>query len=289
MGRRLCRRPRQAPPKESFARKKEADRFAATAHLEVREGTHVADSTSATIRQAGELWISAIERAGRERSTVEQYRGHLDHHLFPMVGNVRLTTFGVPDARKLEEDLLDAGRSAAMTRKVMVSLGSLLTDAQERGLVSRNVVRDMRKRRGSADARAEKRAKGKLRVGVDIPTPDEVRAFLGGLERPVAAPAADSGIHRPAGQRVARAAVVRCRPRARDAARPPASRSIQRHREAEVRGRRAGGAIAADRREHAARVETGLPEGRARPRIPDRLRARCNRSPTYSSEPLRHQ
>ena len=58
-----------------------------------------------------------------------------------------------------------------MVRKVMVSLGSLLADAQERGLTGRNVVRDIRGRRKGGERRQEKRQKGRLKVGVDIPRP----------------------------------------------------------------------------------------------------------------------
>jgi integrase len=163
---------------KTFTTKKKADAFAATAHLEVREGTHIADSESATVTEAGALWISAKERDGLERSTLEQYRQHVDFHISPLVGETRLTMLSVPTVRKFEEDLLDAGKSPALTKKALVSLGSLLADAQERGLVSRNVVRDMRKRRGTSAARVEKRAKGKLKVGVDIPSPGEVRAII---------------------------------------------------------------------------------------------------------------
>lgn len=76
-----------------------------------------------------------------------------------------------------------AKRSPAMIRKVMSTLGTLLADAQERGLVGRNVVRDLRgARKQGNDRRLEKRYKGKLVVGVDIPTPGEVKAIVGALE-----------------------------------------------------------------------------------------------------------
>jgi integrase len=163
----------------TFAKKRDADKFAATTTVEVGEGVHVADGASITVAEAGKLWIAATERAGRERTTVEQYRQHVELHINPLLGTRKLTALTVPVIRKFEDDLSDAGRSPAMARKVMVSLGSLLADALERGLVARNLAREMRKRRGSADHRAEKRAKGKLKVGVDIPTPAEVRAILG--------------------------------------------------------------------------------------------------------------
>ncbi len=166
---------------KTFALKKQADAFAATASVEVREGTHVADSASATIEKAGRLWLAAKGRANRERSTLDQYKQHLELHIAPFIGATRLTAFNAPALRAFEETLLDEGRSAAMVRKVLVSLGSLLADAQERGLVARNVLRDMRGRRGAADTKAGKRARGKLKIGEDIPAPAEIKAIVGSL------------------------------------------------------------------------------------------------------------
>lgn len=89
-------------------------------------------------------------------------------------------------------------RSPAMVRKVRVSLSSLLSDAQERGLVSRNVVRELRKQRGrAADRRSDKRQKGKLKIGVHIPTRDEIRAIIAaaaGRWRPVVLTAIFTGL-----------------------------------------------------------------------------------------------
>jgi integrase len=70
-----------------------------------------------------------------------------------------------------------------MVRKVVGSLGSLLADAQEQGLAARNPVRDLRRnRRRGKERNAEKRQKGKLKIGVDIPTPAEVKAIIGNVK-----------------------------------------------------------------------------------------------------------
>lgn len=66
-----------------------------------------------------------------------------------------------------------------MIRKILCSLGSLIGDAQEQGLAARNAVRDLRRnRRRGKELHAEKRQKGKLNVGVDIPTPDEIKNII---------------------------------------------------------------------------------------------------------------
>jgi len=164
---------------KTFTKKKDADAFAATAKVEVREGVHVADSASATIEEAGKLWIASARAAVLERATIEDYERHLRMHIIPFIGPSRLPSLSIAKIRAFEDQLREAGRSAAMIKKVLVSLGSLLADAQERGLVARNVVRDMKGRRGSGEKRQEKRQKGRLKVGVDIPTREEVKALVG--------------------------------------------------------------------------------------------------------------
>jgi integrase len=193
---------------KTFDRKKDADAFAATTSVDVRAGTHIADSASITVAEAGELWISKVEQDGRERTTVEQYQQHLKFHIVPYLGGLKLSQLSAPLVRAFE-DKLRAGtlapgaetaepRSQAMTKKVIGSLGALLAEAQERGLVARNVVRELRSRRKRGkDRRAERREKGKLKVGVDIPTPAEIKAIairLDGRWRPLLLTAIFTGL-----------------------------------------------------------------------------------------------
>jgi integrase len=166
---------------KTFSKKKEADAFAAKASIEVKDGTHVADSASSTVRVAGEFWIASGEGAHLERSTINQRKRHLKYHIDPFIGDSLLSKLTVPTVRAFEDRLREEGRSAAMLRKVLGSLGSILTDAQERGLTVRNPVKDMRGTRRNGNL-AEKRKKGKLVVGVDIPAPEEVRALLGAMD-----------------------------------------------------------------------------------------------------------
>ncbi|WP_420408282.1 tyrosine-type recombinase/integrase [Hoeflea sp.] len=167
---------------KTFKLKKEADQFAATATVEVREGVHVADSATVTVAEAGEFWLKSCSSAGLERSTLDQYGQHLRLHIVPMIGTVKLSKLNVPAIRAFQEQLREAGRTAAMIKRVTVSLGSILSDAQERGLVVRNAVHEMSKHRGKSAGKAEKRQKARLRYGVGIPTMEEVRAILGAAE-----------------------------------------------------------------------------------------------------------
>ena len=184
---------RREAASESFAKKKDATAFAATASVEIRAGVHTADSASITIAEAGKKWIESAELGSAdneplERATLDAYRQHLRLHIEPYIGSLKLSQLSAPTVVEFLERLargdVPAGgkpqpRSKAMVRKVRVSLSALLAAAQERGLVSRNVVRELRvKRKRGKQRQAEKRAKGKLEVGVDIPTREEIRAIV---------------------------------------------------------------------------------------------------------------
>jgi integrase len=173
---------------KTFAKKKSADNFSATANVEIRAGIHMADSASKTIAEAGKLWLETGDKAGLERSTLAAYRQHLKLHIEPYLGNVKLSQLSAPMVREFEDKLARGDmpegapsqpRTRAMVRKVRVSLSSLLSDAQERGLVSRNVVRDLQKTRArGVERKVDRRQKGKLKVGVDIPTREEIKAVV---------------------------------------------------------------------------------------------------------------
>ncbi|MDX1240583.1 tyrosine-type recombinase/integrase [Sinorhizobium medicae] len=159
---------------KSFAKKKDAVAFEAKTRIEVNGKVHVADSETVTVAEAGKLWLAACD--GLERSTVAQYRQHVDLHIKPFLGKKKLNEITIPAVRGFLDTLSAEGRSAAMVRAVRVSLGALLADAQERGLVVQNAVKDLGRKKGKA--KAEARHKEQIQVGVDIPTPAEVKAML---------------------------------------------------------------------------------------------------------------
>lgn len=165
---------------KTFKLKKDAEAFDSKSHVEVMGRIHVADADTVTIVEAGKHWLAACGDAGLERSTVNQYRQHLRLHIEPFLGKQRLNEITVPVVRTFLDKLRAEGRSAAMVRAVRVSLGSLLSDAQERGLVVRNAVKDIGRAKGRTKAAA--RHKKQAQFGIDIPLPTEVKAILAASE-----------------------------------------------------------------------------------------------------------
>lgn len=155
---------------QTFARKKEADAYHDTVRVDVRQGVHTAPSKSLSVADAAEDWIKFIELEGRERSTVAQYRQHVSRHINPRLGGEKLARLNTPRINAFRDDLL-ANLSRAMAKKVLTSLKSILSDARRRGNVAQNVALEV-------SISPDKRGKIKLKIGVDIPTPDEIRQII---------------------------------------------------------------------------------------------------------------
>jgi integrase len=162
---------------ETFERKKDADAREAQVTVDVGKGIHIAPSKSPTVAQAGAKWLHDSDKL--EASTIESYRQQLRDHIVPFIGDLRLGHISVPVVRNFMDKLKSEGRSPAMIKRVVGSLGSILSDAQERGEVAHNAVRSLskRKQRGAGQKRGQR-----LKVGVDIPSSDEIRAIIAHLK-----------------------------------------------------------------------------------------------------------
>jgi integrase len=171
---------------KTFKTKKAAEIFESQARVDIRAGVFTADGASVSVKDAGDLWLKSATARGLERSTVDSYRQALNFHIVPLIGAKKLSQLSAPAVRSFEDALRDGSmdgksRSPAMVKKVRAALSILLNDAQERGLVNRNVVSELRNRRNGAERRQERRQRGKLKVGVDIPATTEITALIAAL------------------------------------------------------------------------------------------------------------
>jgi integrase len=179
---------------ETFERKKDADAREAEVTVNVGKGIHIAPSKTPTVREAGKLWLDAC--GDLERATVDAYKQHLHLHIEPYLGHYRLAHVTPPVVRKFEDDLragtpapvsdkkpgkgFKAKRSRAMVKKVITTLGTMLADMQERGLVAVNAAYSLKKSRKGKRKR-KKDQQPKLKKGKDFPTPEEITAIIAKL------------------------------------------------------------------------------------------------------------
>lgn len=74
--------------------------------------------------------------------------------------------------------------SKAKAKRLVEKLGAILADAQARNMVGQNVVFNLAAANRVQAARRCARHEKQLEVGVDIPTPDEIRAIVAQLDDP---------------------------------------------------------------------------------------------------------
>jgi integrase len=157
---------------KTFRTKKEATEWLVAAQGEVARGVHTPENASITVAEAAEIWIQKGELEKLERSTLRQYRSHADLHIktSPRIGNEKLARLSTPLIEAFRDDLLKKC-SRPMARKVLASLKSILGEAQRRGLVAHNAAQPVR-------VDLKKRDQGKLVVGRDIPSKEEIQTIL---------------------------------------------------------------------------------------------------------------
>jgi len=155
---------------QTFERKKDADAYEASVKVDVRQGVHTPHSISPTVAQAAADWLTYVRLEGVERSTVEHYASHVRIHIVPRIGQHRLSKLTTPGVEAFRDDLLTA-LSRVQARKVLVSLKSLLRDACRRGNIAQNVALAVK-------IAASGRDKVRLKAGVDIPTPEEIKRII---------------------------------------------------------------------------------------------------------------
>ena len=155
---------------ETFDRKKDADERHDKVRGDVRQGVHTPHNKSLSVAEAADDWIAYVKLEGRERSTFEQYGRHVKLHIAPRIGREKLAKLTTPRIEKFRDGLLQ-DLSRAQAKKVLTSLKMLLRDARRRGNVAQNVAADVK-------ISPDKRGKKKLKVGVDIPTPDEIKRIV---------------------------------------------------------------------------------------------------------------
>lgn len=163
---------------KQFLTKGEAEDFAATVTSAVRAGTYVHNRDTITVAQAAERWLAACERGrnGRvacEPKTVLTYEMFVRLHIVPALGGLMLNDLTPTRVREFRDvDMLGAGKSRYMTRKVLTVLSAICSDAVADELLGVNPCTGIR-------LVTNKRHKDE----VTIPSKEQVRAIMAIAER----------------------------------------------------------------------------------------------------------
>jgi integrase len=123
-----------------------------------------ADAATMTVSRWLTRWLEMVKPTV-EPGTYDPYERHVRLHLVPHVGNIRLAKFGKAQVRALYATLATRGMSAAMQRKVAVTLGIALGAAVRNDLLPGNPAAGVRKPKA-------------LKPEMTPLDPDQVAAFL---------------------------------------------------------------------------------------------------------------
>ena len=151
-----------------FDRKKDAADYHASVKVDISKGLHISPSKSPTVGEAAEHWVTRVEANGMnddgpaERSTTRQYRQHINLHIGPRIGGVKLGELTSHAIEAFRDDLLK-DLSRPLARKVFTSFRSILKAAKCSHLAQdMSIGRDKRSRRLEAgqDSPPQNRSSG---------------------------------------------------------------------------------------------------------------------------------
>jgi integrase len=155
---------------ETFQRKKEADARHAHVRVDIGKGIHVAPSESITVAAAAKNWLDDVKARDAERSTLMQYRQHVNLHIVPRIGRVKLAKLTKAQVEQFRKSLLDE-MSLALARKVFTSFRSILKQAGYS-----HVAVGVRIKPRKRDHRLE--------GGSDFPEPGEIKRLIAATKTP---------------------------------------------------------------------------------------------------------
>lgn len=117
-----------------FERKSDGEAWLVETRHDLKRGLHTPAGVSPTVKEAGALWIKRCNEKGLERSTIRGYEEHTDLHIYPLIGAKKLSELTAPAVNAFADLLREQGRSPAMVRRVIGSLGAIFREARRRGL-----------------------------------------------------------------------------------------------------------------------------------------------------------
>lgn len=167
---------------ESYKTRDEAKLALEQRLKQVRQGSFRSASQLPTLREVAAAWLTS--KADRRASTIYLWQNHINVHIVPRIGDVRIDRI-TPQVveESLRNDLLKARRLSPQTiNKVLGTLSAVFEYAERHGIVERNPARLAERLRvdtGQVVPGSDERAPAGREVDPgEVPSPDDVRRLL---------------------------------------------------------------------------------------------------------------
>lgn len=121
---------------ESFEDKQAAYDALAKRIKELKQGTYRAPSELPTVADVAARWLATKE--GHRVSSYAQWQVHLDLHIVPSLGTVRVDQLRIGDVDRFREDRRRAGLAPQTVNKLLTTLTAVLKFAMRQDWIDRN-------------------------------------------------------------------------------------------------------------------------------------------------------
>jgi len=144
---------------------KEARRQLREIEAEVDRGTYLPKAGIPAFEKVADDWLE-YKGANVRPSTLEQYKGHVENHLKPFFGKGKINRINFSSVEKFAADCRKKEITPATLKKLLVTLGQIMSYSVRKGFRESNPVREIEK---------PKVPKGQM---VEFLKPKEIRALI---------------------------------------------------------------------------------------------------------------
>jgi len=116
-----------------------------------------------------EKWLKT-KKPNVRHSTYNQYVGHVENHLKPYYGTIQITRINYDSVERFIQDCQDKRVSVPTLKKILITLGAIMTYACRKRYIDYNPVRDIEKPKGQSTHEED--------GDINILTPQQIRALV---------------------------------------------------------------------------------------------------------------
>jgi integrase len=166
----------------TFRRQKDAERALRRALDAVEDGSFIGPRQIPTFRDAAEQWFQG--KLAKRPASVMFWRGHLDRHLLPHLGPLRLSYITVETIEALRDRLLiDSPLSPTSVKKVLTTASAVFKAAIKKGRATMNpaALADRPEdgdREIGADGEVYRVGRSRAVTAEDVLSPEEIQRLL---------------------------------------------------------------------------------------------------------------
>ncbi|MFZ0930742.1 MAG: site-specific integrase, partial [Syntrophobacteraceae bacterium] len=105
--------------------KKEAKEALAEIEKQVKHGTYMPSRVIPVFSAIADAWLTS-KKPSLRKSTHQQYEGHINNHLAPFLGEMKVTQVTFDILEKFKKDALEKGVTPETLKKIFVTLSAIL-------------------------------------------------------------------------------------------------------------------------------------------------------------------